>query len=94
MMKKYSFSIEVFITNLVIYSCWLLAQIIQYPYSCKQKNQINTNNQMFSVIHSPLSYQVLCIFLFMNLKEKKGKNWKKNWEIYFLDFVFDAKKPL
>lgn len=49
---------------------------------------------MFSVIHSPLSYQVLCIFLFMNLKEKKGKNWKKNWEICFLDFDFDAKKPL
>ena len=37
MMKKYSLSIEVFITYLVIYSCWLLVQIIQYPYSCKQK---------------------------------------------------------
>ena len=48
---------------------------------------------MFSVIHSPLLYQVLCIFLFMNLKEKKGKNWKKNWEICFLDFDFDAKNP-
>ena len=49
---------------------------------------------MFSVIHSPPLYQVLCIFLFMNLKEKKGKNWKKNWEICVLDFDFDAKKPL
>ena len=48
---------------------------------------------MFSVIHSPLSYQVLCIFLFMNLKEKKGKNWKKIGRFIFWILFLMLKNP-
>ena len=46
---------------------------------------------MFSVMHSPILYQVLCIFLFMNLKEKKGKNWREIGRFVF--WILMLKNP-